>query len=92
MKSVKAVVILAGALAAAGAATPAMAQDGPGGTADEFAGVAQQIADGPLQVRPEQQPLRMVGTQDEGELSRVTEGAGHTVTQKTNGSLLRPVV
>lgn len=85
MKPLKAAAIVAGAMVAAGAVTPSAAHEGKEDDADSLAGAVKQVTGGPDTV---QQHLRTIATQGDESEPNVLEGPGHTVTQRTGGTLL----
>ncbi|GAA3498575.1 hypothetical protein ACF09G_06180 [Streptomyces albogriseolus] len=88
MKSLNAAVVLAGAVAVACAATPAVAHEGTKSPADGLAGAAKQIADGPVQAGPHERSPYVVAAGDKGALAKVAQQSGPPVVQRTDGSLL----
>ncbi|MCX4477097.1 hypothetical protein OOK44_11615 [Streptomyces cellulosae] len=88
MKPLNAAVILAGAVAVACAATPAVAHEGSKSPADGLAGAAKQVADGPVQAGPDERSPYLVGTQEKAALAKAAQQSGPSVVQKTDGSLL----
>lgn len=83
MKSLKAVAVLAGSLAVAGAAAPAFAAEGttlaPAGLSD---GVRTLLATGPAGLMPLQSPSRALDTENKDSVLH----AVNTTTEKLNSS------
>ncbi|GGQ01422.1 hypothetical protein ACFFKE_00705 [Streptomyces mutabilis] len=85
MKSLKAVAVVAGSLAAVGSAAPAFAQDAPGLTAGTLDGAVSTLTTDPVNVLPEKAPSELLDTENK-------ESVLHTVkdvsTQLDSGDRL----